>query len=204
MFKMEVDKFLSHSLYALPVGGVLILAVLVFAFGFKTVAEPTFDKSPTSEDKKKKQVKPKTKVMWCISSFLVDAVAPSSNPFRWRKSLLMDLLLLMLEKPKRRAQLHNQNLLLRPLLQRLLLLPRKSHLKRQLKLINQRQLRWKLQKLKRKVENRKRKNPSQWTLMTVGKTTNSIQDMIVNLTCLLIFRRMGRSNDEEEEADRQY
>ena len=116
----------------------------------------------------------------------------------------MDLLLLMLEKPKRRAQLHNQNLLLRPLLQRLLLLPRKSHLKRQLKLINQRQLRWKFQKLKRKVENRKRKSSSQWTLMTVGKTTNSIQDMIVNLTCLLIFRRMGRSNDEEEEADRQY
>ena len=62
MFKMEVDKFLSHSLYALPVGGVLILAVLVFTFGFKTVAEPTFDRNSGSEEKKKKQVKQKTKV----------------------------------------------------------------------------------------------------------------------------------------------
>ena len=62
MFKMEVDKFLSHSQYALPVGGVLILAVLVFTFGFKTVAEPTFDRREEKEDKKKKQVKPKTKV----------------------------------------------------------------------------------------------------------------------------------------------
>lgn len=60
---MEVDKFLSHSQYALPVGGVLILAVLVFTFGFKTVAEPTFDRSSGNEEKKKKQVKPKTKVL---------------------------------------------------------------------------------------------------------------------------------------------
>ncbi|KAI9565413.1 hypothetical protein GHT06_009205 [Daphnia sinensis] len=48
--------------YAVPVGGVLILAILVFTFGFKTVAEPTFDRSAGSEEKKKKQVKPKTKV----------------------------------------------------------------------------------------------------------------------------------------------
>lgn len=61
MFKMEADKFLSHSQYALPVGAVLILAILVFVFGFKTVAEPTFDKVST-EEKKKKQVKTKTKV----------------------------------------------------------------------------------------------------------------------------------------------
>lgn len=62
MFKMEVDKFLSHSQYAVPVGGVLLLAILVFTFGFKTVAEPTFDRSTGSEEKKKKQAKPKTKV----------------------------------------------------------------------------------------------------------------------------------------------
>lgn len=56
MYKMEVDKILSHSAYALPVGGVLILAVLVFVFGFKSVAEPTFEKI-TGEGKKKKAVK---------------------------------------------------------------------------------------------------------------------------------------------------
>lgn len=61
MFKMEVDKILSHTQYALPVGVVLILAVLVFAFGFKTVAEPTFNKG-SNEEKKKKLTKPKTKV----------------------------------------------------------------------------------------------------------------------------------------------
>ena len=65
MFKMEVDKFLSHSQYALPVGGVLILAILVFAFGFKTVAEPTFERS-SNEEKKKKHIKVKTKVEYTL------------------------------------------------------------------------------------------------------------------------------------------
>lgn len=62
MFKMEVDKILSHTAYALPAGVVLILAILVFAFGFKTVAEPSFKKAAT-EEKKKKPTKPKTKVV---------------------------------------------------------------------------------------------------------------------------------------------
>ena len=61
MYKMEIDRILSHSsLYAyLPVGGVLILAVLVFAFGFKTVAEPKFEasKNLVEDSKKKKQPK---------------------------------------------------------------------------------------------------------------------------------------------------
>ena len=66
MYKMEIDRILSHSsLYAyLPVGGVLILAVLVFAFGFKTVAEPKFEasKNLVEDSKKKKQPKNKSKV----------------------------------------------------------------------------------------------------------------------------------------------
>jgi hypothetical protein len=66
MYKMEIDRILSHSsLYAyLPVGGVLILAVLVFAFGFKTVAEPKFEatKNLVEDNKKKKQHKNKSKV----------------------------------------------------------------------------------------------------------------------------------------------
>lgn len=62
MFKMEVDKILSQTQYALPVGGVLILAILVFVFGFKTVAEPTFSTSLVDEKKKKQQLKQKPKV----------------------------------------------------------------------------------------------------------------------------------------------
>lgn len=62
MFKMEVDKILSQTQYALPVGGVLILAILVFVFGFKTVAEPSFSTSLIEDKKKKQQLKQKPKV----------------------------------------------------------------------------------------------------------------------------------------------
>ena len=63
MFKMEVDKILSQTQYALPVGGVLIFAILVFVLSFKKVAEPTFSTSLVDDKKKKQQLKQKPKVL---------------------------------------------------------------------------------------------------------------------------------------------
>ena len=63
MLRMEVEKILSNPLYALPVGGVLLFAFLVFMFGFKTPVEPTFIEL---DDRKKKIVKPKSKVCSCF------------------------------------------------------------------------------------------------------------------------------------------
>jgi len=62
---LEVVKILSNPLYALPVGGVLLFAFLVFMFGFKTPLEPTFIES---DDRKKKIVKPKSKPKKKVSS----------------------------------------------------------------------------------------------------------------------------------------
>ena len=60
----EMNRIMSHSsLYTyLPVGGVILLAFLVFAFGFKTAEEPKFEssKNVVAEDSKKKK-HPKTK-----------------------------------------------------------------------------------------------------------------------------------------------
>ena len=76
MYKMEIDRILSHSsLYALPVGGVLILAILVFAFGFRTVTEPKFESTKNLvEDRKKKQPKSKSKVSNYFSLCLLKIV----------------------------------------------------------------------------------------------------------------------------------
>lgn len=63
MFQMEVERLMSHSMYTLPVAVVLVLAGLVFLFGFKSVSEPKFTSKTVTEEKKvKKQTKPKDKV----------------------------------------------------------------------------------------------------------------------------------------------
>ena len=75
---MEVDKLLHHTQYALPVGFVLILAALVFVFGFKSVAEPKFSDRSSEEKKAKKQAKPKeNKVMWILRSYLASCLIGS-------------------------------------------------------------------------------------------------------------------------------
>ena len=72
MFNMEVHEILSSSLYALPVAAVLVLALLVFLFGFKKAAEPEF--IVETDDRKKKTVKPKSKVHVCRFSCLIQIV----------------------------------------------------------------------------------------------------------------------------------
>ena len=61
---MEIDQLLSHTQYALlPVAVVMVLAVLVFTFGFRSVTEPEFVRGSGDEKKTKKQPRAKeTKV----------------------------------------------------------------------------------------------------------------------------------------------
>lgn len=47
---MDVSLLLQHSQYALPVGIVLVCAILVFVFGFKKAEQPPFAQLSVSSD----------------------------------------------------------------------------------------------------------------------------------------------------------
>lgn len=47
---MDVNLLLQHSQYALPVGVVLLFAILVFVFGFKKAEQPPFAHLSVSSD----------------------------------------------------------------------------------------------------------------------------------------------------------
>lgn len=64
---MDVSLLLQHSQYALPVGIVLICAILVFVFGFKKAEQPPFAQLSVGSDvdrkfTNKKRIKIKEKV----------------------------------------------------------------------------------------------------------------------------------------------
>lgn len=86
---MEFEKILSNPLYALPVGGVLLFALLVFMFGFKTPVEPIFIES---EDRRKKAIKPKSKV---CSYFYLQNLSLST--------FLFQFLIFLKNQPKKKA-----------------------------------------------------------------------------------------------------
>ena len=52
---MDVSLLLQQFQYAIPVGIVLVCAVLVYAFGFKNAAEPPFAQLSTVVDAERKQ-----------------------------------------------------------------------------------------------------------------------------------------------------
>ena len=56
----------QYAFHALVVGGVLLFALLVYVFGFKSAVEPPFDKLTNPHEDRKangKKKKPKEKVM---------------------------------------------------------------------------------------------------------------------------------------------
>ncbi|XP_076634730.1 uncharacterized protein LOC143348429 [Colletes latitarsis] len=59
---MDVNQLLQHSQYALPVGVVLLCAILVFVFGFKKAEQPPFAQLSAGGDVDRKIAKKRTKI----------------------------------------------------------------------------------------------------------------------------------------------
>lgn len=58
---MDVTLLLQHSQYAIPIGIVLICAILVFAFGFKKAEQPPFAQLSDVDRKLSNKKRGKTK-----------------------------------------------------------------------------------------------------------------------------------------------
>lgn len=77
---MDVGALLQHSQYAIPVGIVLVCAILVFVFGFKNAEQPPFAQLTSGSDvdrkpagKKRNRIKEKVsenfiRIVGCCSS----------------------------------------------------------------------------------------------------------------------------------------
>jgi hypothetical protein len=69
---MDVSGLLQHTQYAVPVGIVLLCALLVFAFGFKKAEQPPFAhlSGPLSDAERKAQSKRRSKTKEKVSQSL--------------------------------------------------------------------------------------------------------------------------------------
>lgn len=87
---MDVSLLLQHSQYALPVGIVLLCAILVFAFGFKKAEQPPFAQLSVGSDVDRKFAnKKRSKIKEKVSTIQVNGLSSKSLLFSNKLTMWM-------------------------------------------------------------------------------------------------------------------